>query len=231
MKFFLIVNFLIFCLIAQAGPLEKVLERADGIRNPASSFFMQVQVESDGNTSLLDVYLQGQNKTLIVTREPARDKGRNMLMLDRDFHAYVPNLKRSMRLSLSQKLSGQVANGDIARTRWAGDYEPSLVSKANGNLILKLKALKDNLTYAYILLTVEEKTAKPISAQYLGTDGITVLKKAYFEDFKNLAGANRPSTIRIEDSSKKNSYIRIMQMTTRSYEDSFFTTRNMETFK
>ena len=88
---------------ALANPNEWV-KKADNIRNPADSFEMQIKVETSENTSVFQVYLQGQDKTLIVTKEPARDKGRNMLMLDRDFNAYVPNLKRSMRLSLAQKL-------------------------------------------------------------------------------------------------------------------------------
>ena len=102
------------------------VKAADAIRNPAESFFMKIKVEAEDRSQTFDVSLKGQDKTLIVTKEPAKDRGRNMLMLDRDFHAYVPNLKRSMKLSLAQKLSGQVANGDISRTRWYGDYTVKL---------------------------------------------------------------------------------------------------------
>jgi outer membrane lipoprotein-sorting protein len=192
---------------------------------------MQIRVETSENTSVFQVYLQGQDKTLIVTKEPARDKGRNMLMLDRDFNAYVPNLKRSMRLSLAQKLSGQVANGDISRTRWFGDYEASKESETKDEVQLLLKGTKENLTYAWIRLWLKKGNFQPERAEYLGLNGKTVLKKAFFEDYKSIAGAVRPSTLRIEDTNKQVSYIRILSMNKKDYPSSFFTVRNMESMK
>ncbi|KYG66035.1 hypothetical protein AZI86_02920 [Bdellovibrio bacteriovorus] len=215
---------------ASANPNEWV-KKADDIRNPADSFEMQIKVETSENTSVFQVYLQGQDKTLIVTKEPARDKGRNMLMLDRDFNAYVPNLKRSMRLSLAQKLSGQVANGDISRTRWYGDYEATKIGETQDEVQLFLKGTKDNLTYAAINLWLKKGNFQPIRAEYLGLNGKTVLKRAFFEDYKNIAGAVRPTTLRIEDTNKQVSHIRILKMGKKDYPSSFFTVRNMESMK
>lgn len=216
--------------VAFANPNEWV-KKADNIRNPADSFEMQIKVETSENTSVFQVYLQGQDKTLIVTKEPARDKGRNMLMLDRDFNAYVPNLKRSMRLSLAQKLSGQVANGDISRTRWYGDYEATLENETKEEVQLLLKGTKDNLTYAWIRLWLKKGNFQPERAEYLGLNGKTVLKRAFFEDYKNIAGAVRPTTLRIEDTNKQVSHIRILKMGKKDYPSSFFTVRNMESMK
>lgn len=215
---------------ALANPNEWV-KKADNIRNPADSFEMQIKVETSENTSVFQVYLQGQDKTLIVTKEPARDKGRNMLMLDRDFNAYVPNLKRSMRLSLAQKLSGQVANGDISRTRWHGDYDAKMESETKEEVQLLLKGTKDNLTYAWIRLWLKKGNYQPERAEYLGLNGKTVLKRAFFEDYKNIAGALRPTTLRIEDTNKQVSHIRILKMGKKDYPSSFFTVRNMESMK
>ncbi len=217
-------------VFAQDLPAEW-LTKADSIRNPAESYEMKISVETTENKSVFQVYLQGQDKTLIVTKEPARDKGRNMLMLDRDFHAYVPNLKRSMRLSLAQKLSGQVANGDISRTRWAGDYTATKETENQSEVQLLLKGNKDNLTYAWIRLWLKKGTFEPVRAEYLGLNGKTVLKKASFEDYKKIAGALRPTTLKIEDTNKVISYIRILSMEKKDYSDSFFTVRNMESMK
>ena len=208
-----------------------MIKRADDIRNPGESFVMKVEIKDKDSSSKFDVYLKGKDKTLIVVQEPARDRGRNMLMLDRDFHSYVPNLKRSVRLSLSQKLSGQVSNGDIARTRWHGDYSAKIVETNNNETKLFLKAQKENLTYDQMHLWVKTKTAEPIRADYLALDGKTILKKAYFEGYKTLVGKNRPSIIRIEDLEGNKSVMNLLSMKKQSFEDSFFTIRNMETFK
>ncbi|KHD89237.1 MAG: hypothetical protein OM95_05345 [Bdellovibrio sp. ArHS] len=215
---------------AQENPAEWV-KKADNIRNPAESYEMKIRVETPENNSVFQVFLQGQDKTLIVTKEPARDKGRNMLMLDRDFHAYVPNLKRSMRLSLAQKLSGQVSNGDISRTRWYGDYDVTKEADNGKEVQLLLKGNKDNLTYAWIRLWLKKGSFEPLRAEYLGLNGKTVLKKAFFEDYKNMAGAVRPTTLKIEDTNKQVSYVRILDMGKKTFGESFFTVRNMESMK
>lgn len=228
----LIFAALILSSNAWADPASnELVKKADNIRNPAESFEMSIRVETSENTSVFQVYLQGQDKTLIVTKEPARDKGRNMLMLDRDFNAYVPNLKRSMRLSLAQKLSGQVANGDISRTRWYGDYEATKIGETADEVQLSLKGMKENLTYAWINLWLKKKNGQPVRAEYLGLNGKTILKRAYFEDYKNIAGAVRPTTLRIEDTNKQVSHIRILSMAKKDYPSSFFTVRNMESMK
>lgn len=231
MKTLLAISFLTFSLIAKAEDPAEWVKKADNIRNPAATYEMKIKVETPENTSVFQVHLKGQDKTLIVTQEPARDKGRNMLMLDRDFYAYVPNLKRSMRLSLAQKLSGQVANGDISRTRWYGDYSVTKESETGDEVQLLLKGNKDNLTYAWIRLWLKKGSFQPQRAEYLGLNGKTVLKRAFFEDYKNVAGALRPTTLKIEDTNKQVSHIRILSMGKRDYSDSFFTVRNMESMK
>lgn len=221
----------IFCSLAATANPEAWVKAADKIRNPAESYEMKIRVQSESGESVFQVFLKGQEKTLIVAKEPARDRGRNMLMLDRDFHAYVPNLKRAMKLSLSQKLQGQVANGDISRTRWAGDYEPTLEKETAAERQLILKGIKPNLTYAWVRLWLAKKDSRPLRAEFLGLNGKTVLKKAVFEDYKTLAGALRPATLKISDTAGATSYVRIESMTVKDLGDSFFTVRNMETLK
>lgn len=220
-----------FSLVATAASPEQLVKQADDIRNPGESYFMKIKVETSDGVSTFDVHIKGQDKTLIVTKEPVRDKGRNMLMIDRDFNAYVPNLKRSMRLSLAQKLSGQVANGDISRTRWAGDYSVTKEKEDANEVQLLLKGNKDNLTYGWIRLWLKKGNSQPVRADYLALNGKTILKRASFEDYKNIAGALRPQTLKIQDTNKKTSYIRILEMNKKSYENSFFTIRNMESMK
>ncbi len=231
MKTLLLISSLFMSISVFAADPAEWVKKADSIRNPSESYQMKIRVETSENTSVFDVYLKGQDKTLIVTKEPARDKGRNMLMLDRDFNAYVPNLKRSMRLSLAQKLSGQVANGDISRTRWYGDYTVSLEKYSKEEVQLLLKGNKDNLTYAWIRLWLKKGTFAPQRAEYLGLNGKTVLKRASFEDYKEMSGAVRPTTLKIEDTNKQISHIRILSMSSKDFADSFFTVRNMESMK
>lgn len=211
-----------------AASADEILRAADAVRNPADNYRMQIQVQTATSDQEFEVLLKGSEKTLVVVKKPSRDIGRNMLMIERDFYAYIPNLKRAMRLSLAQKLAGEVANGDIARTRWAGDYTPT-VEKQNGdeaNLFLDGK--KPGLTYSKIRLWVELKTHRPIRAEFLGLDGKTVLKRAWYEEYKTLAGAERPSVLRIEDTAGKKSSIRVLSMEAKELSDSLFSVSYLE---
>ncbi len=225
----LLLSLLISVVAGAAENPEEWLKKADNIRNPSDSYEMTIKVTTAENTSTYHSFLKGQDKTLIVTVEPARDKGRNMLMLDRDFYAYIPNLKRSMRLSLAQKLSGQVANGDISRTRWYGDYSVQVEPSKGDEVQLLLKGQKENLTYAWIRLWLKKPNFQPTHAEYLALNGKTILKRATFENYKTLVGALRPTMLVIEDLDHKRSTIEILDMAKKDLSDGFFTNRNMET--
>lgn len=208
---------------------EQILQKADSIRNPSESYYMQVEVSDDDNKSLFDVSLQGNSKTLIKTIFPRRDKGRNLLMIDENMWVYIPNLRRSIRVSLAQKLSGQAANGDISRMRWSGDYKSTITSSDEKSWELHLKALKKGLTYDQLRVRVEKKTFRPISATYLTVTG-KVMKTARYLDYKKLLGKVRPTLIVIKDSLKKSrtTNIKILKMENKTFQKSLFNRQNLK---
>lgn len=209
-----------------------ILKKADEIRNPGNSYFMKVEVKSTGSEnepSVYEVYLKGNSKTLVKVLAPARDKGRNMLMIDEDMWAYVPNLKRAVRVSLNQKLSGQTANGDISRTRWTGDYTPTIQSSDDKYWVLYLKADKKGLTYDRIRVWVLKKGYRPDKAEYLSLND-KVLKKVEYKAFKGIAGGERPTEIHIQDAlnESEKSVIAIQSMEVREHPESLFNQNNLK---
>ncbi|MBY0470710.1 outer membrane lipoprotein-sorting protein [bacterium] len=215
---------------APALDTEEILAKVDNIRNPGSSFLMTVDVSSGGDsTSAFEVFVQGNNKTLVKTLEPPRDRGRNLLMLDEEMWAFVPNLKRSVRVSLSQKLTGQTANGDISRMRWKGDYEAVLESETPQQWILLLSAKKKGLTYDKVRAWVEKKSYRPLKAEFLTSSG-KALKTAVYEEYKTMAGAIRPTQIRIQDAIRADdrSVITIQKMEVRTFPTSLFNQNSLQ---
>jgi hypothetical protein len=210
---------------------EKLLQMADEIRNPSEAYRMTVSLQDEDRDYAYEVLVKGKDKSIVVSKKPAREAGRNMLMLERDFYLYMPNLKRSLRLSLSQKLAGQVSYGDIARTRWYGDYNVEKSEEAGNEVLLALVANKTGLTYERIELRVDMQKQRPLSAQYKSRDGKLVLKTAYFEDYKNLAGKERPSKIRIQDVGGKESVLHIESMKAEALSDSLFSQSRLSSFK
>jgi outer membrane lipoprotein-sorting protein len=229
----LLLSLLIPCSHAGGPSAEEIVRRSDEIRNPGESYFLQVRVTAPGSPAsdeaLFDVSIRGNDRTLIRTVEPARDRGRNLLMLGEDMWAYLPSLKRAVRVSLAQKLSGQAANGDISRMRWSGDYEPTLESETPKEWVVYLKARKKGLTYEKIRAWIEKGSFRPLRADYL-TPADKPLKHAAFQAYRTLAGRSRPGEIAIQDATRPSdqSLLRIEKMEMRSFPLSLFQQNSLE---
>lgn len=230
----LMISFLLSIVLA-LNP-DEMLRKADAFRSPEGGFEMKVRVEeSSGDKSAFDVYIEGRDHSIIVTREPKRDLGRNMLMIDRDMWMFMPSINRSVRIALRQRLVGQVAQGDIARMKWTGDYKVSLVSnqpqpiEGENAYELNMKANKDGLTYDAIRLFVGAKDYRPLKALYMTPDEKKILKTAKFADYGPLGGTTRPRRITISDGvrSSESSVLILENMKQRSFPKGFFSQNNL----
>ncbi len=225
--------FFLLLVLAQAAlgiTADEILKKADAIRNPDGDYVMKVDVESSfDDPRSFEVSIHGNSRTLVKTLAPERDKDRALLMVDENMWAYVPNLKRGVRVSLSQKLTGQAANGDISRTRWHGDYSAKIEKETDKDWTLFLEAKKKGLTYEKIRAVIEKKTFRPQSAEYLSLQG-KPLKTAIFTDYKSIGGNTRPTAIEIKDAVRKDqsSTLRIKSMTVKPIPASTF---NLERFQ
>ncbi|MEE2742669.1 MAG: outer membrane lipoprotein-sorting protein [Bdellovibrionota bacterium] len=208
-----------------------ILKRADEVRNPSDSFFMKVKVTNLGdedNPSIFDVSIKGNNKTLIKTLLPKRDRGRNLLMLEENMWVYIPNLKRSVRVGLSQKLTGQAANGDISRMRWSGDYTPTILKATEKSWLLHLQATKKGLTYEQLKVLISKKGFRPRQAHLMSVSG-KLLKKIYYQSYKKMAGRLRPTQMNIIDAlnETKKSLIQIEEMERKDFQTALFNKRSL----
>ena len=209
---------------------QKILDQVDSIRNPVGSYEMEIEIQSSDSSqvSRFLVSLKGNNKTLVKTLAPSRDKGRVLLMLDENMWVYIPNIKRSVRVSLAQKLTGQAANGDITRTRWSGDYKAEIESEDKGQWVLLLEAVKKGLTYDKIRVWVLKSNYHPEKVEFLSLNK-KVLKTGIYKNFITLAGKERPSTLNLQDAHNANdqSTLTIKSMTEKEFNDSLFNQKNL----
>lgn len=227
------LSFILTCKLEAS----EILSRADEFRSPSGGFSLLVDVREldEDRKSSFEVFIKNNNKSLMLTKEPSRDRGRNLLMLDRDMWIFIPRIKRPVRVGLRQRLMGDVANGDLSRLQWTGDYSAQ-IDETNSrkfnqqpSLKLVLKAQKENLTYEKIHLWVLTSDYRPLFAEYLTPSG-KVLKTSTFENYGPLAGKTRPRRMLITDAMNQESQseILIREMKKRSFPEGFFTQSNLE---
>jgi hypothetical protein len=179
-----------FAADPSAEEILKEADRARGSSAVAGGISWEVAVESnDGtntNTVSYDLKVKA-NDALAEAVAPARNKGEMMLFNDRNIWFFKPGMKKPLAISPRQKLMGQAANGDIASTNYARDYDGKIVGseKVDGQDTWKmeLKAKAKNVTYDQIRYWVSKKDKVGIKAEFLTVSG-DLFKQATIE-YKN----------------------------------------------
>ena len=212
---------------------RELLLRADRIRFPAESFQVDIDItttapEKEPGLRSYRILSKGNSQTLVQTTAPAVDRNQILLMREHDLWAFLPTLSQPIRLPLSQRLTGQVANGDLARANFAGDYEPKVLrkEKLDGEMyeVLQLDALDNWVTYRKVLYWVNAKNTRPHKAEFYAVSG-RLLKTAYYHDYQSLGGEIRPTRLVVEDALRKGyrSELVYSNMVERDLPDKIFT--------
>jgi outer membrane lipoprotein-sorting protein len=155
---------------------------------------------------LYKVLSKGNDNTIVMTLEPASERGQILLMKGRDLWMFLPRVSQPVRLSLAQRLIGQVSNGDIARANFAGDYKAKLLgSEKLGNemaYLLDLVAVDRSVTYQRVRYWVSQATLRPLKAEFYSLSD-RLLKSCEYRDYKQLSGKVRPTRLIMTDALNK----------------------------
>ena len=213
--------------------LQDVLEKSDAIRFPREGFQIDVSITNmapgkEQDNRQYRILSKGNENTVVITTAPASEKGQILLMKARDLWAFLPDISQPVRLSLNQRLTGEVSNGDLARANFAGDYQPSLVrtETIDGEVyqVLELAAVDRGVTYHRVLYWVRQSDARPYKAEFYSLSN-RLLKSCRYLDYQKIAGQMRPTRLVMEDALHENeqSILEYSNMKLRELPDKIFT--------
>jgi outer membrane lipoprotein-sorting protein len=195
---------------AADNPARAILQKADEIRFPVQGFEVAVRIRSvDGGAAPEErefrVYSKGNENTIVQTTKPAAERGQILLMKGRDLWLFVPNVSQPVRLSLAQRLTGVVSNGDIARANFSGDYNPTLVGTEKigdeAFHVLELIAIDRTVTYQKVKYWVRQSNGAPHKAEFYSLSD-RLLKTCSYENYRALGGKVRPTRLVMVDAVK-----------------------------
>ena len=182
----------------------------------------------DNDTRKYRILSKGNDNTIIITTEPDSDKGQILLMKARDLWVFLPDISQPVRLSLSQRLTGEVANGDLARANFGGDYVPQIVrtETIDGEQynVLQLDAVDRGVTYHRVMYWIRKADSRPYKAEFYSLSD-RLLKTCSFQNFKKMAGEMRPTRLVMDDALKQGeqSVLEYSNMKLRDLPDKVFT--------
>ncbi len=189
---------------------KNVLLRADEIRFPRDPFQVNVKITTSSadrqpSVEQYQILCKGNERTTIITTAPASERGQVLLMRDQDLWFFTPKVSQAIRLPLSQRLTGQVSYGDLARSNFSGDYSPKLLRtetiEDRQYHVLDLTAKERSVTYHHVLYWIDSADYKPYKAEFYTISG-RHLKTCWYQMFSQVVGALRPTTLVMEDALK-----------------------------
>jgi len=210
-----------------------IVEKADRIRFPAEGFQVDVGITTqlaEGGTEVRKyrVLSKGNDNTVVMVTEPASERGQILLMKGHDLWVFMPEVSQPIRISLSQRLTGQVANGDLARANFTGDYASHIVGSerigAENYHVIELKAVDRSVTYQRVMYWVNKKTFWPLKAEFYSLSN-RLLKRCHYDEFQTMAGKQRPTRLVMEDALRagEQSVLEYRAMKLRELPDKLFT--------
>lgn len=176
---------------AAAAPTPTTLEllqeadKARGALEGGVSWDMTIDTVEDQQKSSRTATVKARlYDTRVEMLSPAYAKGQVILCKEREMWFSAPKLKKPILISPRMKLSGPAANGDIATTSYARDYQGTLAGEeaVGGEEAWKLdlKAVEKNVTYERIRYWVSKSRRVALKAEFLTVEG-EVFKVATFE--------------------------------------------------
>ena len=210
-----------------------IVEKADLVRFPAEGFQVNVNIttskpDQDPELRKYRVLSKGNSNTVVMVTEPASERGQIILMKGRDLWVFMPEVSQPIRIALSQRLTGQVANGDLARANFAGDYNAKLLrTETIGSEtyhVLELNAVDRGVTYQKVIYWVNQKDNGPFKAEFYSLSN-RLLKTCKYEKYQMMEGRQRPTRLVMEDAmrSGEQSVLEYGGMKLRDLPDKVFT--------
>jgi len=224
---------------ASADQAADIVAEADRFRRPADSFVWKITITSQEakktpSVDGFEVFVKGGGRVFVRFVAPPRSVGRSLLALGRDLWIYLPDAGKPVRIPLSQRLVGQVANGDIARADYAGDYDATLTGEdaLDGVAchVLDLKAKTKDVTYSAIKYWVSKEGRRPVRAEFYAGTG-TLLKTGTFDNFRDVGGHLLATRLTLTDAIRKDkrSVLDYGEVSVRELPDKYFDKNYMKT--
>jgi hypothetical protein len=156
----------------------QIIAKADRARGNVDGIIWTADIESieNGKTQQRTLIIKNRGvNTVAEFTAPAKVKGNKFVMLDRNMWFVKPGLRKPVSISPRQKLMGGAANGDIASTNYAGDYDavPAGEEQVDGETcyVFDLTANNKKTTYDRIRYWISKERFLGIKAEFYTVAG------------------------------------------------------------
>ena len=185
---------LLTCCVAGAAWADPdpvaLLKAADAIMAPdqyeADTRLIHHRGKEETREFAMHLWKKGDHRFRVAFTAPPEDRGSEVLRDGDNMWNYLPNLKRSLKISPKQEFhGGDFNNTDILRVNLANDYLPTLVPSTDPNeWLLELRAKDDTVSYDLIKYWLRKKDNLPLREEFYTKSGKLIRKMTISEPKK-----------------------------------------------
>ncbi len=223
------VGLLIHSMAIAAMSPDDILKKSEKFRGLSETHTVVVKVTNLMGTAIQDesefnVSIKDNNTSLVEQTTPASQRGKKLLMIGNELWMRTNDIKKAIRISLDQKLTGEAANGDLAKTNFYEDYTPTLAEENTEFYKLLLKAKHNQTTYSQINYFIYKKDLTPFKAEFMALSGKILKNVEYGKPDKKVKGQMIITKIKISDSVVKQraSILKYSQFKPQKLEEAIF---------
>ena len=198
----------------QNAEAQTLLERLDHTMFPTTyEMGLSMTTHRPGQDDLyykFDVVGSGVDKSLMTMTDPARERGKQILMNGDNLWLYIPDVSRPVKLTKRDRFMGSTfSNDDVMSSTLADKYNAAILSRqivsGHDYVTLDLEAKSRDVSYAKLVAVVDSASAIPDTITYYGLAGEPI-KYMVTGDVRHLAGRLRPTLMTMYDNLEKGAY-------------------------
>ena len=215
MKKFILISLLfifstnLFCLTA-----DEIVETIDkNLMFDEGEMLMSILDYKEGKlykTLKAKIYYKKDKGTLMEFLEPAREKGKKILLVKDNMWLFVPSVSKPLRLSAKDSFMGtSFTNRDLMDYDLKNDYKAKILKETDKHYKLELTATNKNVSYPKVIVDVDKEHILPTKEELYTLSG-DLIKIIEFSEPKDFSGKIRPSVITVIDMLNQKNYTKVV---------------------
>jgi len=203
-------------LPVQAMEVSELIRHIDKLWRGETShanMSMTVKTRHYDRTMTMDAWSKGKSYSLVVIREPIKDRGIATLKVKENIWNYLPKINRVTKVPSSMMsgswMGSHFTNDDLVKeSTFEDDYNSKITfeGERDGKQIYELTSLpKPNaaVVWGKVVMFVDQKNLAPYKALYYDEEGI-LIRTLTFDEIKQIDGRAIPMRMSLQPEDKPN---------------------------
>ncbi|MDH5477039.1 MAG: outer membrane lipoprotein-sorting protein [Nitrospinota bacterium] len=206
-------------------PREKatrILEQVDDMWRGDSSrgvFSMEVKTSRYQRKLSLEAWSKGKDLSLVIIREPVKEKGTATLKSGTSIYTYLPKTDRTIRLTsgmmMGSWMGSHFTNDDLVKeSRMSDDYDAAITfdGTKDGQSLYEFELIPKPdapVVWGKITILVRQDDLVPLNAVYYDEE-MEKMRTMVYSNIKTMGGRKFPATLRVIPEDKPDEFTEVV---------------------